>query len=671
MQLRPYQEKVLSQLNERFAAKEKEVVIAASPSSGKTFMMLSYIKANPNANFLILTHGTNILKDQWEEELKTHNIRASQEPGKEKVTYGIPQGLRHKDLGKIDVLIIDEAHEFNFAKTNKNNTDYESMVKKIKKATKPSKIIYLTGTPSKFIRVGYKPIIIPAVDLVKDGFISDLYIGMVATKADIKNDDYNIEGNLKETIDQKLVDSAEDDIDKLVEAIVERLKVLGPFKSKSEWVGFSPIKLASKAFGKLKKTMIACNSIAQAEKINSILLSKGIKSIVSHSKEDINSENISKFVKDKTITVLVVVDRGILGFNMPELVNVVDLTGSRNIDRIYQLYARVMRKGADKEKFFFKFTDVKYRDLMKFYMAAAICLMYEHFIEKYNGKNLNAMEIPVQVIRQPRDSKKRNKEESEDTKTVSKKVKYSVDPLLEQIVLATVAMNNLKHNISDFCSEYASITFAQLKHQALGGEGVLRDSQGRKNVLLELAKSGSPKPSQYSKDPETKRLGQALRSYISQTEGTFDPQFTEEIKALRPDWFKDTAQLKKNTLLELAKSGGPKPFWKSSLGKVLNNYTGQTHGTFDLQFTEEIKALRPDWFEDTAQLKKNTLLALAKSGGPKPFKNSKDPETKRLGQALTNYIKQSHDSFDPQFTEEIKALRPDWFTGKRGRPKNS
>ena len=40
---------------------------------------------------------------------------------------------------------------------------------------------------------------------------------------------------------------------------------------------------------------------------------------------------------------IIVVGRGILGFNFEQLVNVVDMTGSQNIDRIFQLMARVVR----------------------------------------------------------------------------------------------------------------------------------------------------------------------------------------------------------------------------------------------------------------------------------------------------------------------------------------
>jgi|DEB0MinimDraft_10_1074344.scaffolds.fasta_scaffold57428_3 superfamily II DNA or RNA helicase len=70
MKLRPYQERVLNELQSKIEAGDKEIVIAAAPSSGKTFMAIQHIKRHPELSFLILTHGTNVLKDQWEKELE-------------------------------------------------------------------------------------------------------------------------------------------------------------------------------------------------------------------------------------------------------------------------------------------------------------------------------------------------------------------------------------------------------------------------------------------------------------------------------------------------------------------------------------------------------------------------------------------------------------------------
>ena len=47
--------------------------------------------------------------------------------------------------------------------------------------------------------------------------------------------------------------------------------------------------------------------------------------------------------------------------------------------------------------------------------------------------------------------------------------------------------------------------------------------------------------------------------------------------------------------------------------------------------------LRPDWFINTADLRKEELLKLAKSGGKRPRNRAKNPEERKLGQALISY----------------------------------
>ena len=78
-----------------------------------TALQMEFIKRHPTSKFLILTHGTNVLKNQWAKELFNNKIEASTVPGESRVTYGLPQGKRQlAKLGKIDYLIVVEAHEF-------------------------------------------------------------------------------------------------------------------------------------------------------------------------------------------------------------------------------------------------------------------------------------------------------------------------------------------------------------------------------------------------------------------------------------------------------------------------------------------------------------------------------------------------------------------------------
>lgn len=324
MKLRPYQKDVLTQLNQALKV-EDEVVIASAPNSGKTLMALEFMKQHANKTFLILTHGTVVLKEQWADKLKEANLPFSEELGKERITYGLPQGMYRKTGFKVDYLIIDEAHAFTFAK----------MVKEIKSKCRPKKTIYLTGTPSKFIAKGYETIVVPALDLIKNDFSADLYLGMLSTSAIIEKDDFNQEGDVKDSKAKLLEATVGTDLDTLLTAIHSRLCETGMFKGrpnlrkKVEW---------APTLGALKKTMIACRSVIQANKVEKYFKAMQIPTLLSHSENDLDSSNIQQFKTDPEHKVLVVVDRGILGFDMHDLVNVVDLTCSKNIDRTYQLW---------------------------------------------------------------------------------------------------------------------------------------------------------------------------------------------------------------------------------------------------------------------------------------------------------------------------------------------
>ena len=446
IKLRDYQEEALKKVQFILSTK-KDVVLAASPSSGKTVMALEFIKRN-SGTFLILTHGQTILKQMWEKEI---NLLLPEE--KHRITYGLPQGLRNKDIPVVDYVIVDEAHEFTFAK----------MVQDILKKNSKAKKLYLTGTPAKFIAERYDVVIIPAIQLIDQGFISDLYVGLFSTNAQIKWEDRNESDDVVEGAYKKLEKTVETDLDSLLESMVKRLKSSGLTKDNaylSKATEWAPV------IGKLNKTMIACASVKQADKVLKYFKKKNINAISSNSVNDPDSENIQKFQDDNSINILIVVDRAILGFNMPNLVNVVDMTCSHNINRIYQLYARVMRLNEEvNKKYFFKLTVDDEMQVTKFYMEASLCLMYEYFISKYNGKNLNTLEIPVKV-----DTRKA-REETTDTKKKNPKPRVlTVDDDLFQTVSAAKLMTDIFNKTGQGFNEYAMVSFKNIKREVWGDE---------------------------------------------------------------------------------------------------------------------------------------------------------------------------------------------------------
>jgi superfamily II DNA or RNA helicase len=182
-------------------------------------------------------------------------------------------------------------------------------------------------------------------------------------------------------------------------------------------------------------------------------------------------------------------------------------------------------------------------------------------------------------------------------------------------------------------------------------------AKGKKRKLLEMAKNREDKP----KKRENK-LGSALISYTSQSSETYDQVFDKEIRELRPDWFIKSHVKKKRKLLEMAKNGEEKPSPKFSLGRCLHSYTNVNNSCYDSNFYEKIKSIRQDWFtpqSDSSSKNKKALLEMAKNGEVRP-----NQKKHKLGPVLSSYTQRGRETYDEDFDNEIRELRPDWFLTK-------
>ena len=111
-------------------------------------------------------------------------------------------------------------------------------------------------------------------------------------------------------------------------------------------------------------------------------------------------------------------------------------------------------------------------------------------------------------------------------------------------------------------------------------------------------------------------LVNALSRYTNRNSGVYDPIFDKYIREIRPDWFEDKVQIKKDQLIEIAKNGDKRPNnRKHQLGKALSRYTNKNNKeSYDHEFDKKIQQLRPDWFENKAQIKKDQLIEMARNG---------------------------------------------------------
>jgi len=341
---------------------EDRVVLAAAPASGKTQMGLALVKRyldEYNATALILTHGQVLLREQWHDRIQTidplfeyttirkgADIKAKRK--KNCVLIAIPQTLRNLPPNlRIDFLVVDEAHHWYRSST----------VQQIIQHIKPKKQLLLTGTPSSFIHENFPICGITISELLNYRVICDPILELVESNYDYELSDYND----KDEIDESLINEEITyiDLDMLLKQIVQRLTAeqrANP--TRYDWV-LSTTDWTS-VLKNLRKTMFVCRSQKQAIMISSYFAALGLNYEMSISDLSDGDDNaFSRFEEDVNCHIMIVVNRGILGYSYTELFNVCDFTMSLNVDRVFQLMCRAIRtsKKSDDRKLFFKLTN--------------------------------------------------------------------------------------------------------------------------------------------------------------------------------------------------------------------------------------------------------------------------------------------------------------------------
>lgn len=395
-----YQQKAIADVQQSIEDR-KISVLAACPSAGKTIMTINiiadYLNNNPLNKVLVLTHGRTILRSQFHDVLiEMNNIKSlgftydlvekfNEYDENIQVNICLPQTLNNKILSPIDLLIVDEAHDFYDCKM------IDSIIEKIQ----PSKQLLLTGTPSSFILKGMPIIPITLFTIYDEGMTCNPIIDIATSSYQFTKEQFNYATDelysdviFKQAATNKTLDD-------LLFKIVDKLE---SFKDNKlcNFTGWLPALL------KMQKTMMVCRSRAQARQVQNYFEKIGIKSVLSisgsESDTDKNSKKIKYFTEHDDCLLLIVCGRGILGFNYTELINVVDLSMSQNIDRIYQLMCRIVRKSKkspELTKMYFKVVPNTMSEYYLFRMTCVLNMMDEEFYTHYNGKNLDTLTIPT------------------------------------------------------------------------------------------------------------------------------------------------------------------------------------------------------------------------------------------------------------------------------------
>lgn len=460
-----YQDDAITKVQDSLRDNEK-TILAACPSAGKTLMTIyiieEYLCQYPNNKVIVLAHGTTVLRSQFHDVIDenkpdfTYDLIENSDAyynSDASVIVSLPQTLRNCKLNKTDLLVVDEAHHFYLSANGK-------MIKDIIKHSKVTKQLLLTGTPSKFIlenlRLGrneYKIIPVTLNTIFDAGMVSEAYVEVASSTYKFTLDDYNQNDELKTSVHIKSSDTNHT-LDDLLDKIVTRLR---SFRGNT-YANLTPDwKILLK---ELKKTMIACRSISQAEQVKKYLIGKGIDCALSTSENDVDSLQIKRFKEEDECLILIVVYRGILGFNMPNLVNVVDMTTSHNVDRIYQLFSRVIRidrNNPEQKKLFFKLAPNMLSDYYKHIMTAVLMLSDDEFFTKFNGKNFNDMVIPVKKI-----NKISSTDSGEGESATNKKVK-KYQPIDMEGLPVFEFFKNILHKKDELLTTYAMTTIRDVR----------------------------------------------------------------------------------------------------------------------------------------------------------------------------------------------------------------
>lgn len=292
-------------LNMALSGKFIASVLAACPGAGKSTIIIrvlnEYFAKNPNKKVVIFTHNQNILKDQMIDGFVNFNVKPEFTFGEfgtnSQVEVGIPSNS--SKIEGMDLLVVDEAHQY----------FWEAMMDKITTEHKPKHTILMTGSPSYFVRYN------KAVD--------------ASRKNTSKFGMYFIAAN--ELMGNKVFSPIDIDVVKY-----DGKELLGKIEA--------VFKKAKTERYNMTKVMWACKTIQEAESLTYYLRTKFRRNVfISTSSNDSENLQIEKF-KKSTDGVLIVVNKGILGFSDNSITALVDFKCSPDLDTRNQFFARGLRR---------------------------------------------------------------------------------------------------------------------------------------------------------------------------------------------------------------------------------------------------------------------------------------------------------------------------------------
>lgn len=406
MKPRVYQRDLVDQLLALWADHD-EICLASGTGSGKTLMSAAIcealLKGNPKRRILIMAHGTTVIRTQIFTEYSKirpsftfEEVRPGTPIGKSQVVIAIPQTLfRRKDLPHFYAALFDEAHQFSDA----------DMAVDIVNRCHVQKRLDLTATPSPFVKREVPIVAFSLLDALREGVIVDPLIELAVSDYMLSLNDYNNDGQLTDEAANKLTKNATDSTmekvgHKLLSMITRRLRTGSSVAGRLAG-GRLPADL-EQVYGELGKSMIVTHSIRQAGFVHQYLASHGVNCVVSDYSTDRDSTEIDDFKTNPAILALVVVNRGTLGFDFPGLGALVDLSETKNPNRILQMLGRIVRVAPHakhakhaKDKLFLKVAAEKMKQYQEHLVGFTMMLAHRETLLEWDGTDILRRPVPM------------------------------------------------------------------------------------------------------------------------------------------------------------------------------------------------------------------------------------------------------------------------------------
>lgn len=411
--------------NPEYGTPEKPLVLAGGTGFGKTFttilklIMFYSDPKNRGKKVIILPSSTKVLRNNFMESFeffKDKDLPFQVEVAKGKrdfkrlvksdveVIVVLPQTLADiEELPKVEWLVVDEAHKWYFAKT------IGSIIEK----TNPTYQLLLTGTPFKFNaeKENFNIFYVPVEDMIAAGNVGNPLIEVVSSSINLKSDDFNGADEVRSTLNW----SYKENKDQLLTVAKEINKTLKTRMRKTT------IGRMLGVFG-IDKTIIYCYSKKQARHFYKAFQKSDLagKVLLSDSESDINSTEFTKFKDEENYRVLLVVDRGKEGFDMPELFNIVDFTLSTNPEIILQILGRVFRISKlqpNKQKRYYKVASQNTAPFILTLMTGVLQLVKREYYETFTGK-FTDLKVPMMPKSKPEPGGKRKNSNTFSTRAL-------------------------------------------------------------------------------------------------------------------------------------------------------------------------------------------------------------------------------------------------------------